>query len=322
MNKNIKYSIIVCTKDRKDTLHKSINTLISNLGLLGKSTEILIVDQSQNNLTRKLIKKLKSKYKTFSIRYIRSNRVGISISRNIGIKNSSGKLIVFVDDDIVLPPNWLKVIDQITERYKNIDVFGGKILPSIDIESKHKYISYLRKDGCIWPYALCDLGNSVIKYPSDHPVFMVTAMMVVRRHIFDQFGIFNELFGNLESKIKIQGSEDTELIYRLTKNKVKMMYHPKIKSIHAIGEERLSKWYLRKRFFKNGMERANLNRIYLNRGKNKNEIHKIISNISFNTKKYLEEYLLNMEKNIVNELNVYYSLGYLWANFLFKIYKV
>ncbi|MFK7060389.1 glycosyltransferase [Flavobacterium oreochromis] len=91
--------ILVSTVNRKslDFLYKMFPDFPKN------EYKILIVNQySSEDL------KLNSDFK--NIRIINSKTLGSSKNRNIALENAIGKIIVFADDDIVYPENFIKIL--------------------------------------------------------------------------------------------------------------------------------------------------------------------------------------------------------------------
>ena len=95
--------------------------------------EIIIKDQNKL-IDLKLF--LNSNYKSknnFLIKYFKSKR-GLSLSRNIGIKNSTGQVICFPDDDCEYPNDTL---NNVLKFFKKNDKY--KVLITKVIETKKKY---------------------------------------------------------------------------------------------------------------------------------------------------------------------------------------
>jgi len=92
----MKVSIIIPTINRYDDLENSIDYLLNQNF---QDYEIIIIDQSNDNNVE-LITKLRSKA---NIHYLYHKGLNsASAARNIGIKKSSGEILLFVDDDVVI----------------------------------------------------------------------------------------------------------------------------------------------------------------------------------------------------------------------------
>ena len=62
-------------------------------------------------------------------RVIREERLGLTYARLCGIEESKGELIVFLDDDNILAPDFLENAIEIARKYPAIGVFGGQVFP-------------------------------------------------------------------------------------------------------------------------------------------------------------------------------------------------
>jgi GT2 family glycosyltransferase len=102
-------SIIVITNDRYDDLKKLISNL-SSQSLL--PDELIIVDSSDS---RKNIDTIENSINNTHL--IRTNLKGTSVQRNIGIKNLDKKsnIVMFLDDDMILDQEYIKVISSVFE---------------------------------------------------------------------------------------------------------------------------------------------------------------------------------------------------------------
>lgn len=96
-----KFSIIVCTFNRLAYLKKCINSL---LAIDFPEYEILIINDGSTDGTKSFLDTLSEK--RITVIHNKINK-GLSLSRNIGIENSSSQLLVFTDDDCEVDKNWL-----------------------------------------------------------------------------------------------------------------------------------------------------------------------------------------------------------------------
>jgi len=118
MRKNIKFSIIIPSynveKFIKQTIQSVLNQSYTNY-------EIIIVDDGSSDKTIDIIKGFKSD----KINLIQSNHQGVSVARNIGLKNATGDYIVFLDSDDYIE-NWmLETVAKKLIRKPNVEAFVG-----------------------------------------------------------------------------------------------------------------------------------------------------------------------------------------------------
>lgn len=60
-------------------------------------------------------------------RHIREDQLGLTAARLRGIRDSEGDLLVFVDDDNVLDPDYLAAANRIDEQFPFLGTFGGQV---------------------------------------------------------------------------------------------------------------------------------------------------------------------------------------------------
>lgn len=67
-------------------------------------------------------------------RIVREERLGLTFARLRGFAEAKGELIVMVDDDNVLAPDYLENALKIAEEHKDVGAFGGKCLPEFETQ--------------------------------------------------------------------------------------------------------------------------------------------------------------------------------------------
>ncbi|KAA3632549.1 MAG: glycosyltransferase family 2 protein, partial [Calditrichaeota bacterium] len=101
METNLKASLIICTYNREELF---VETVQHALKQNYPDLEIIIVDQTKEHTkaTTKFLDSVKDK-----INYIFSEAPSITKARNIGIKNASGDILIFIDDDTKFDENFV-----------------------------------------------------------------------------------------------------------------------------------------------------------------------------------------------------------------------
>lgn len=67
-------------------------------------------------------------------RVVREEELGLTFARLLGFAEAKGELIVMVDDDNVLAPDYLANAVKIAQKHKDVGAFGGKCLPEFEVE--------------------------------------------------------------------------------------------------------------------------------------------------------------------------------------------
>ena len=118
-------SLVLCTYGRRE----DVNNFLKSISMqTRKPTEIIIIDQNENDILSDLISKWKHE---LNLIHKRVNFKGASRSRNYGASEARCSLIAFPDDDCLYPPSTIEKIAEIFETQKNVDsIITAKIEPS------------------------------------------------------------------------------------------------------------------------------------------------------------------------------------------------
>ncbi|MHC4572551.1 MAG: glycosyltransferase [Planctomycetota bacterium] len=148
-DEKIDVSVIVVTYQRNEDLRKCLNAL-SKQDCDSHSFEVIVVDNGGSDF---------QSFKQYVDQYIECPlNFNLSEGRNIGACCAKGRIVAFLDDDAVVPPDYVGSIKAAFEAY---DIFGlrGMALPKNDPEANRGAGGYNR-GGKPFP-TLCDLeGNS------------------------------------------------------------------------------------------------------------------------------------------------------------------
>lgn len=121
----MKFSLIMATYSRKDEIALFLESLLSQEKIDLNELELIIVDQNDKISLDDLCQKYMGK---LNIIHIKSDKKGLSLNRNIGLKLARGEYIAFPDDDCTYYPGTLNRVQQYFEIHKNIDVVLGRII--------------------------------------------------------------------------------------------------------------------------------------------------------------------------------------------------
>ncbi len=95
-------SVVVCTRNRPDDLRRCLESLMA---LPDDGQELLVIDSAPSDQrTRDLVA-------TFPrLRYLRADRPGMSVARNLAMREAHGAIVAFTDDDAVVDSGWLRAL--------------------------------------------------------------------------------------------------------------------------------------------------------------------------------------------------------------------
>ena len=112
-------SIIICTKDRADDLRRLLDSLCHQNRM---PNEAIIIDASQNEKTKDMVEHERAQI-PFPVIY-KTTDPGLTRQRNIGVDLSQGEYICFFDDDVILDPDYISIIEA-TFKQPVMDQLGG-----------------------------------------------------------------------------------------------------------------------------------------------------------------------------------------------------
>ena len=134
-------SVIVCTRNpRGDYLHRVLDAL--NAQTLPKNNwELLVVDNASN---QRLADSLRLSWHPRA-RHIREDRLGLTSARLRGITETGGELLVFVDDDNVLAPDFLEKARILYAEHPDLGAFGaGSLEPEFEVPPPSEILPRIR----------------------------------------------------------------------------------------------------------------------------------------------------------------------------------
>lgn len=144
--RKVKVSIIIPVYNVEKYLKKCLDTVKAQTY---KNIEIIMVNDGSNDGSKEICEYYKKKDCRFKL--INKENGGLSSARNVGIRNSLGDLLFFVDSDDYIPPNAIEIL---VANYlnKECDVVIGKIADVQDgIVSGicGGSVSYIDKNTCL-----------------------------------------------------------------------------------------------------------------------------------------------------------------------------
>jgi len=113
-------SVIVPTRERAAYLRVALASLVAQ-DLDQGSYEVIVVDDGPSAETRAVAAEA-------GVRYVERTGVpGLNSARNTGVEAGDAPFVVFVDDDIEAPPQWLRELLAGRQRHPDAQVLGGPI---------------------------------------------------------------------------------------------------------------------------------------------------------------------------------------------------
>ncbi|TDO23149.1 glycosyltransferase [Pedobacter duraquae] len=169
---------------------------------------------------------------------------GLTYGRLKGFNLAVAELIVMVDDDNVLHPDYLKRAKDIMEQQPELGAIGGKSIPIFESQPKDWIKAFYHN------LALRDLGNTVIlnswdhTYPATAPI---GAGMIVRKsalkNYIDKVNKAGTVIADRSGKM-LGSSGDNDIVLEILKAGWQTGYFPELILHHLIPDSRTTTSYL------------------------------------------------------------------------------
>jgi glycosyltransferase involved in cell wall biosynthesis len=178
-------SVVICTRDRPKQLAQCLHSLKN---LSHPPDEILVVDNApSSDATKQLVNQIAG------VRYVLEPRPGLDFARNAGIYNSTGDIIAYTDDDVVVHNDWIMRLKQGFLNPQIMALTGLVIAAELTTESQYIFEKY-------WSF---NRGYQALIFDSKYfdkyqflgvPAWRIGAgaNMAFRRKVFALVGDFDE----------------------------------------------------------------------------------------------------------------------------------
>ena len=249
MTSNTLISVIICTYNRCESLRDTLRALQGQALDEGESLEIIVVDNNSHDQTKAVVQDAVHDAR-WPVRYVFEAHQGVNYARNRGIREASGGLIAFTDDDVIPEPSWVQALVDAFATHQ-ADCVGGRILPLWHEQPPAWFFhDALRKK--IWMMlALLDHGPApLVASNLGEDGFVYGANLALRRQALKDVGMFRDELGAQGAR-KLVGDE-TELLGRLFRAGKRIVYAPAALVHHKVSLQRLQMRYLRHRAFVGG----------------------------------------------------------------------
>ena len=192
-------TVVVPTIGRAEPLRRCLESLAAcDLA----ADEVLVVDQSGDPEIAALV----AAHDANGMRLVPCAGRGVSLGRNVGLRNARNRTVCITDDDCTVPGDWVSVAHRLAERHAGAIVTGRvlpvgdpRAVPSTKDDPVAKDLSAERRGGWLFP-------NNV----------------VLPRDAVLRIGGFDERFGPEEA------AEDNEFCYRWLKGGGRLVYEPEL----------------------------------------------------------------------------------------------
>jgi glycosyltransferase involved in cell wall biosynthesis len=287
-------TIAVPTHNRARLLAGTLASIAALKFPEGIIPECLIIDNNSPDDTRDAVEVF-ARNAPLAVRYVIEPQLGSSYARNRAIADARGEYVFFIDDDAIAEPDWaIELLAEMERRH--LDAACGLVLPNWE-RPPPRWLGpslYVR-------LAVHDEAAIAAASPPqrDHIHNYYSANVGFRRETFRLFGNFREDLGVVGDN-PISG-EDTELFARIATCGGAIGFASRARVHHAIGRERMTRRYLRRKAFAFGFGSA------ISGGPTHNHLDKLARN---GLRMLAAATLGNAERAVYHELECANFFGY------------
>ncbi len=235
-------SVIISTRNRANSLKRLLESLESLECPDSFQVEILVVDNGSTDGTKELLSEERARTRRFSLRVLEEKQRGKASALNLGLDSAKGNLILVVDDDVVVHPDWLTGHVECYAK-TSFDAVQGRVLPGVDPEGKPADPRRLKE----YNIPLIDYGDAYREIRG-----LTGSNMSFKREVFERVGLFDTRLGPGASGF----SEDTEYSMRVRKAGFKIGYTPHAVVYHELNPNRYGRAYNRMVQYRKGISRS------------------------------------------------------------------
>ena len=202
-------SVVVPTYNRPDTLERTVKSVLEQSI---EEFELIVVDDGSDDEDQlALLDKLADRSR---IQVLRQENQGPAAARNNGWRSASTDVVLFTDDDCLVPPDWIEQMLDAYDEYRDIAGVGGPLTPPDDLVESELFARYdwFKNE---YVYELPDepqRGGAEVHVGG-------TANMSYRRDVLEAVGGFDESF-------PVAAGEDADLKARVVEAGYELLYLP------------------------------------------------------------------------------------------------
>lgn len=223
-------SVLMPTHNRAEILPISLESFNKLSVPDGWSVEMVVVANACADNTEEVLEHWLPKM-PFASRFVVDPIAGSSHARNTAIAESVGSILAFVDDDVLVPENWLHGLIDVFEK-TDADFVGGPVRLWWHAVKRPAWFPE-KFDSLL---AAKDHGNEITQLHLPHAV--ITINTAYRRSVIDSIGGFRL---DLERRGKGTGSyEDVEFNKRALDAGFRLYYAPDAPVQHWVEPSRMS----------------------------------------------------------------------------------
>jgi glycosyltransferase involved in cell wall biosynthesis len=230
----MKLSVILCTYNRKAYIYDVLKSIAEN-SFPYEKYELLVIDNNSSDDTASECRRFHTAFPSVNYRYLIEKQQGLSHARNRGIKEATGDIIIYVDDDATVNDGYLQAYYSFFEQYPLAMAAGGPVTPVYETGKPH-WLSHFTIP-LITGYFY--KGKKIKEFKKSG--FPRGGNAAYRKTVFDKTGYFNIQLGRKGNNLI--GAEEKDIFDKMRMQRMPFYYLPGAILYHIIPAEKLTKAY-------------------------------------------------------------------------------
>ena len=237
MSKGI--SIIICSYNSEHRIKDVLGCLLAQENTDGFAWEVVMVDNASTDNTVETARQSWHNTK-IPLHIFHESRQGQSYATRTGIKKAKYDIIIMVDDDNYISPNYVSRAYTIMETHPEVGIAGGRGIGLFDKEPP-AWIGNIEQALAIGPQGEHE------GYVDDKRGYIYGAGSIIRKPVYDYL-ISNNYQLMLKGRIgkSLVAGEDTERSMAFRVLGYKLWYDPSLEFRHHMSVSRLEWSYIRR----------------------------------------------------------------------------
>jgi glycosyltransferase involved in cell wall biosynthesis len=178
-------SVAICTRNRARLLQGTLESLCRARPLRRLGWEVVVVLNDCSDRSPDVVEGFTGR---LPIVGVVEAQAGLSRARNKAIDQATGDVIVWIDDDVRVEPDWLSSYEDAFLRWPDASLFGGPIVPEFEGTPPAWLEQALRLYGSAFAERRAPAPDAPIRIEDDYPPYganFAVRMPVQRRFRYD-----------------------------------------------------------------------------------------------------------------------------------------
>lgn len=231
-------SVAICTWNRGALLAQTLEQMTRLSIPVGVEWEVAVVNNNCTDATDRVIADFESR---LPLKRLFEPTPGHSHARNRAIREVTGDVILWTDDDVLVDRNWLAEYVLACRAHPDVAYFAGPVEPWFEAKPPRWMRRHLRE--LLGVIVCVDNGPELRAMKPGEGLF--GANMAVRRDIAAKF-LFNERLGRVQDVLT--GGDDTDFVCRLADAGYGGVWVPQARVQHFVPRSRVTRSYVKRWF--------------------------------------------------------------------------